>query len=94
VRAGLVDDARVAATRAAGLAERGYGDGAIRAALEAESLDAELVADALAGLEPEADRARELLARRGGDSKALRWLAARGFEAETLENTGGFADGA
>ena len=92
-RAGLLDDARVAATRATGLAARGYGDAAIRAALEAESLDAELVADALAGLEPEAERARDLLDRRGGGIKTLRRLAARGFSPETLENAGGFAEG-
>ena len=79
-RAGILDDARVASSRAQALAGRGYGDAAIRAALEVEHLDGELVAEAIAGLEPEADRARRLLERRGGDAKALRWLAARGFE--------------
>jgi len=93
-RAGLVDDARVAAGRAQALAERGYGDAAIRAALEREGLAAELVTEALATLEPEAARAGRLLERRGAGARTLRWLAARGFEASTLEDVVGFADGA
>src|SRR3954470_13986483 len=52
-RAGLVDDGRVAAGRARSLAERGYGDAAIRFALEGEGIESALVAEALAGLEPE-----------------------------------------
>jgi len=35
-----------------------------------------------------------LLARRGGGPAAARWLAARGFDATTLEDVVGFADGA
>ncbi len=50
-RVGLVDDARVARTRAAALAGRGYGDAAIRFDLEREGLPAEAVADAVAALE-------------------------------------------
>jgi SOS response regulatory protein OraA/RecX len=42
-RAGLVDDARVAAGRARSLADRGYGNDAIRHALAAEQVDAALV---------------------------------------------------
>lgn len=84
--AGLIDDARVAAGRASALAARGYGDAAIRFALEGEGLGPELVAEALAALEPEAERARALVARRGEGPKAIRWLAARGFEAATLED--------
>jgi SOS response regulatory protein OraA/RecX len=85
-RAGLVDDRRVAVARAAGLAGRGYGDAAIRFDLEREGLDSELVAEALAGLDPEPERARSLLAARGGGVRALRWLAARGFDAASLED--------
>jgi len=91
---GLVDDSRVATTRAAFLASRGYGDAAIRALLEAERLDGGLIAAALAGLEPEPERARALLARRGGGPRALRWLAAHGFDEETLVELGGFAGSA
>jgi SOS response regulatory protein OraA/RecX len=90
-RAGLVDDARVASGRAAALAERGYGDAAIRFALEGEGIGALLVDEALAGLEPERTRAERLLAG-GRDPKALRRLAAKGFDAETLGTIVGFAD--
>ena len=85
-RVGLVDDARVADGRATALAARGYGDAAIRFALEGEGIDPELVDAALAGLEPEAERARALAAGRGGGAKALRWLSARGFDAAALED--------
>jgi SOS response regulatory protein OraA/RecX len=91
-RAGLVDDARVAATKARSLAERGYGDAAIRFALEGEQLAAELVEAALAALEPERERVKTLL-RDPADVKALRRLAARGFASETLEDVAGFANG-
>jgi regulatory protein len=90
--AGLLDDARVAAARAGALAARGYGDEAVRVALEGEGLAAGLVAEALGTLEPEAARAAKLLARRGRSPAALRWLAARGFDASTLEDVAGFAD--
>jgi len=93
-RAGLVDDERVAVSRAQALAGRGYGDAAVRHALEGEGLEPADVRAGLAALEPEADRARVLLARRGEGPKAIRWLAARGFDVSTLENLGGFADGA
>jgi SOS response regulatory protein OraA/RecX len=90
--AGILDDARVAAARARALAERGYGDAAIRAALEAERLDGDAVAEAVAGLELEAERARRLFEGRGGDAKALRWLAARGFETAGWDNGSEFAN--
>lgn len=91
-RAGLVDDGRVASSRAEALAARGYGDAAIRFRLEGEGLAAELVAEALAGLEPEAVRAGKLLDRRGRGPASVRWLASRGFDAGTLEDLAGFAD--
>lgn len=91
-RAGLVDDGRVASSRAEALAARGYGDAAIRFALEGEGLAAELVAEALAGLEPEAVRAGKLLDHRGRGPASVRWLASRGFDAGTLEDLAGFAD--
>jgi SOS response regulatory protein OraA/RecX len=90
-RAGLVDDARVASGRAGALADRGYGDAAIRFALEGEGIDAGLVDETLAGLEPERIRAARLLAG-GRDPKALRRLAAKGFDADTLADVAGFAD--
>jgi regulatory protein len=93
-RAGLVDDGRVAVGRAQALAERGYGDAAIRFALEAEGLPEADVVEALSRLEPEAERAREWLALRGETLKTVRWLAAKGFDSATLEDVVGFADGA
>ena len=92
-RTGLVDDRRLAAARAQALAERGYGDAAIRLDLEHQGLAGESVAEALAGLEPEPRRMRRLLEQRGGDARAARWLAARGFDAGAVEEAvGGFAD--
>jgi regulatory protein len=91
--AGLLDDARVASGRAESLARRGYGDAAVRFALEGEGLASELVAEALAGLEPEAARARKLLDCDGRSPATLRRLASRGFDVSTLEDVAGFADG-
>lgn len=90
--AGLVDDRRVASLRAEALAGRGYGDAAIRFTLAGEGLAAEAVAEALAGLEPEADRARRQVEKRGRGPKTVRWLAARGFDEAVLEAADGFAD--
>lgn len=92
-RAGLVDDARVARTRAETLAGRGYGDAAIRAALVREGVAADLAAAAVAELEPEPERARSLVAERGrADARTLRRLTARGFAPETVADVAGFAE--
>jgi SOS response regulatory protein OraA/RecX len=94
-RVGLVDDARVAATRARSLADRGFGDAAIRYDLEHEGVAAELVEHALAGLEPERERARALVDRRGAEPRTARWLVSKGFDASTVEEAlGGFAEDA
>jgi SOS response regulatory protein OraA/RecX len=90
-RVGLVDDARVAATRARSLAERGSGDAAIRYDLEREGVSVELVECALAALEPERERARAFVELRGTGPRTARWLAAKGFEAAIVEDAlGGF----
>lgn len=91
-RAGLVDDARTARSRAEGLAARGYGDAAIRETLEREGLGAGIAAEAVVALEPERTRARRLLTAGGGGLRGLRRLAARGFDPDTLADLGGFAD--
>ena len=88
-RSGLVDDARVASTRAGTLAERGYGDAAIRDDLERQGLEGTLVESALAALEPEPARARRLVERRGADPRTARWLAGRGFASESVEDAFG-----
>lgn len=91
-RAGLVDDARLAAARAEALSGRGYGDGAIRFRLEQEGFGEEAAAAALEALEPEAERARRLVEGWGGGAKALRRLAGRGFDAATLDDLSRFAE--
>jgi SOS response regulatory protein OraA/RecX len=84
-RAGLVDDRRVACLKAQSLAGRGYGDEAIRHRLLAEGLDEALVPEALTGLEPESDRARVLIARRGTGPRTARYLVSKGFGEEAVE---------
>jgi SOS response regulatory protein OraA/RecX len=84
-RAGVVDDARFAAGRADALASRGYGDAAIRHDLERQGIAAEAVSAALAGLEPEGERARRVVARRGASGRTARYLAAKGFGEEAVE---------
>jgi regulatory protein len=88
-RAGLVDDARFAAARAASLAERGWGDEAIAWQLERAGVAPELVAAAVAGLEPERDRAVRLAERRGGGAAAARFLMRRGFGEDAVEGAVG-----
>jgi regulatory protein len=91
-RAGLVDDARLARSRAEALAARGYGDAAIRSRLGREGVSAELARAALAELQPERDRLRGLFEREGRSPRALRRLAARGFDRDMLAELAAFAD--
>ncbi len=81
---GALDDRRVAARRAGALAARGWGDAAIEAKLAQAGLDDALVRDAVAGLEPEAERAQRAFATAADPAKAARRLAARGFAPETV----------
>jgi len=85
-RTGLVDDARVASGRAVAMADRGYGDAAIRFDLERQGLAVELVEDAVAALVPERDRAKQLVERRGAEPRTARWLAGRGFDPASVED--------
>jgi regulatory protein len=92
-RTGLVDDARVASSRAGVMADRGYGDAAIRFDLERQGIAGDLVESAVTGLVPERDRARELVERRGADPRTVRWLVGRGFDAASVEDAiGPFAE--
>ena len=84
-RSGLVDDARFAATRAHQLAERGFGDLVVLADLERQGVDEHVARDAVVALDPEADRAARIIARRGATPQTLRYLASRGFGEEALE---------
>ena len=88
-RAGLVDDARFARTRAASLADRGYGNAAIRYDLERRGVGPEPIREALGTLEHESERARRLVERRGPGAATARYLAAKGFGEEALEAAAG-----
>jgi SOS response regulatory protein OraA/RecX len=94
-RAGLLDDTRLAETRAELLARRGYGDAGIRADLRRRLISADAAADAVARLEPELERARRLLSGESITPTVLRRLSGRGFSRDTLEEvTAGFAQDA
>jgi len=84
-RAGILDDERVARNRAQALADRGYGDAAIRHRLQADGLASETAAAALGALAPEAERAGRVIARRGRGPRTARYLAGRGFGEEAVE---------
>jgi SOS response regulatory protein OraA/RecX len=83
--AGAVDDGRFAANRAMSLAERGYGDAAIRYDLEQQGVASEVAEAALSGLEPERVRAARLIEARGPGAKTARYLASKGFGDDVLE---------
>jgi regulatory protein len=93
-RAGLVDDERFARSRAHVLAERGYGDEAIRWRLERDGVSSAVRERSLAGLEPECNRAAGLVERRGAKRATAVWLARRGFGAEAIESALGPPAGA
>jgi len=84
-RAGLVDDARFASARAALLAGRGAGDLMIADDLERQGVRPDAAREAIEALEPEAERAEQLVAARGTSVRTLRFLGAKGFSEETLE---------
>ena len=83
-RTGLVDDSRFAEGRARALAGRGAGDAFIRHALRAAGVTEELVEESLASLEPELERARLVVARRGVSPKTARYLSGKGFSDDVV----------
>jgi regulatory protein len=83
--AGLLSDDRFAEDRAQTLARRGASDAQIQHDLRRQGVEHATVEHAVAQLEPEDERADRLYIERGGGAKALRFLAGRGFAAETLE---------
>ena len=87
-QAQYLNDRSYALERARSLAERSYGDAAVRYILEQERVGSELIEEAIASLEPEAERARALLAAAADRRRTLRRLVTRGFSAETLEDLG------
>ena len=84
-RLGYVDDNRFSTDRATALAARGYGDAFIQVDLERHGADADSVALALAGLEPEHARARDQLAHLGVTPRTVARLSRKGFADESLE---------
>lgn len=86
---GLVDDSRLATARAETLAARGQGDAAIRWDLERRGVGSDEVEAALAGLEPERERAVRIVAERGTGPATARFLARRGFEEDAVTAAAG-----
>ena len=86
VRAGAVDDGRLARGRADLLARRGAGDHLIRHDLEGRGIAAELVGEALASLEAEDARAQRIVDARGKGPRTARYLARKGFSEEAIES--------
>jgi regulatory protein len=87
--AGLVSDERYAEERARSLAQRGMGDTLIRQDLRRQGVEHESVERAMAQLEPEDERAVRIFERRGGETRALRYLAGKGFSPEILDRLAG-----
>jgi SOS response regulatory protein OraA/RecX len=87
----VLDDTRFAAARASALAERGWGDVAISARLEAEGIAEADAREALAGLPAEPVRAETITS---GLDRAKAWalLARRGFDQDTIEAVVGSLD--
>ncbi len=84
--AGLLDDTRVAESRARELARRGYGNAAIRSDLRLRRISSELAAAAIEELEPEAERVGRALGGKDPTPALLRRLASRGFSRDTLDD--------
>jgi regulatory protein len=86
--AGLLSDRRFADERARTLARRNGSDTQIYGDLRRSGVPEDVVADALAELEPEAERAARIFHQRGGDERAFRYLAGKGFARESLDSLG------
>lgn len=84
-RVGYVDDERFAGARTGALANRGYGDEWIRHDLAEHGVAAEAVAEAIAALTPEAERAAALVERLGRTPRTGAQLARKGFSQDALE---------
>lgn len=84
-RVGYVDDERFAKARAGALAGRGYGDEWIRHDLGRHGVAGETAEAALAELEPERERAAEVIARLGPGPKTAAHLGRKGFGEDAVE---------
>ena len=91
-RTGLVDDRRFAERRASALASRGAGNGLIRHELTSVGVPEDLVDEALAALDPEHERARAVVARRGTGARTARYLHGKGFADDVVGAVAGGSD--
>jgi SOS response regulatory protein OraA/RecX len=92
-RTGLQDDRRFAESRAESLAARGAGDALVRHELVRAGVDDELVAEAIALLEPEHERALRIAERRGHGPKTARYLSGKGFSDDSIGAVVASSDG-
>jgi SOS response regulatory protein OraA/RecX len=86
VRAGAVDDGRLARGRAELLARRGAGDLLVRHDLEGRGIAPELIEQAIDELEPEHVRVLRIVAERGRGPRTARYLARKGFSEDAIES--------
>ncbi|HUG64356.1 MAG TPA: RecX family transcriptional regulator [Gaiellaceae bacterium] len=85
-RTAVVDDERYADNRACALGGRGAGDASIRQDLSTAGVTDEEIEHALAGLEPERQRAERIVARRGSSAKTARYLTGKGFSEDVVRS--------
>lgn len=83
-RSGVVDDERLAHSRAALLARRGYANVAIEADLTGRGVPPSALTAALAELESEPTRIAAVVAARGRSAATWRRLVAHGFETDDV----------
>lgn len=83
-KAGLVDDARYAASRAHTLGRRS-GDLLILDDLRRHGVDEQVAREAVDALDSESERVARIVAARGASARTLRHLTSRGFSDESLE---------
>src|SRR5664280_1071978 len=88
-QAQYLNDRSYALERAGSLAERGYGDRAVRYILEQERVAAELIEEAVAALEPEIERAQAIAGAISDRKKLFGRLARRGFDPDVIEQIAG-----
>jgi SOS response regulatory protein OraA/RecX len=84
-RTGVVDDGRLAAGQAQRLAERGYGDEAIRWRLSQAGLTEARIDEAVVSLDDESERARAVVEREGVSARTARLLVRRGFGEDAVQ---------
>lgn len=85
-RLGVVNDARAAGIRARQLADRGFGDAAILADLDAHGFDRGAATEAVATVAPEQERLAAVLDRRGRTLATARLLARKGFAEDAIDD--------